>query len=78
MSTLKNLILIALEEDEEIHGTNNLAELLLTRDRFWLRKKITELQQEGLLDIFRPARPGRGHKNIIRLNRNSPGYPRRS
>lgn len=77
MATLKNLILIALEEDKEIHGTNNLAELLLT-DRFWLRRQLDQLEQEGLLDIIRPARPGRGHKNIIRRNRNSPGYPRRS
>ncbi len=77
MATLENFILIALEEDEEIHGTNNLAQILYA-DRFWLRRKLNQLERDGLLDIVRPARPGRGHKNIIRINRNSPGYPRRS
>lgn len=79
MSTIKNLILLALEEDKdnEIHGTNHLAELLLTENRAWVRSKLRELQRQGVLNIINSG-PGRGRKNIIRRNRNSPGYPRKA
>lgn len=77
MSTIKNLILLALEEDNEIHGTNHLAELLLTENRAWVRGKLRELQRQGVLNIIKSG-PGRGRKNIIRRNRNSPGYPRKA
>lgn len=76
MATIKNMILLALEEDDEIYGTNNLAELLLTKERKWVRAQLRELQQQGFLNIIRNG-PGRGHKNIIRRNRNSPGLPRK-
>lgn len=55
MSTIKNLILLALEEDKdnEIHGTNHLAELLLTENRAWVRSKLRELQRQGVLNIIK-------------------------
>lgn len=76
MSTIKSLILLALEEDDEIYGTNDLAETLLTKERKWVRITLRGLEQQGLLEIVRNG-PGRGRKNIIRRNRNSPGYPRK-
>lgn len=77
MATIKNLILIALEDHEgEIHGTENLAELLLSHDHSWVRRQLNELEALRLIRIIR-SRGGRGHKNIIRRNRNSPGYPRK-
>lgn len=76
MSTIKNLILLALEDDDEIYGTNDLAQTLLTKERKWVRITLRGLEQQGLLEIVRNG-PGRGRKNIIRRNRNSPGYPRK-
>lgn len=76
MSTIKNLIMIALEDEDEIHGTENLAELLLSHNHTWVRRKLNELEASRLIRIIR-TRGGRGNKNIIRRNRNSPGYPRK-
>lgn len=77
MTTIKHLILVKLEEENEIHGIYNLAELVFTNNRVWLRKQLAQLQQEGSLYVIHNG-PGRGRRNIIRRsNRNSPGYPRK-
>lgn len=77
MATIKNLILAELENnDDEIFGTENIAQRLLANNHAWVRRVLDLLEQDGELEIIR-TRGGRGHKNIIRRNRNSPGYPRK-
>ena len=71
------MILLALEKDDEIYGTNNIARLLLSKNKTWIIKQLRDLEQQDLLEIVRNG-PGRGRKNIIRRNRNSPGYPRKA
>lgn len=76
-SQISQLIIIQLDQnDGEIRGTEHLAEDLLgCSDHAWVRRKLSELESADIISIIRGN--GRGHKNIIRRNRNSPGYPRR-
>ena len=82
MTTIRNLILIIVNDAEEIHGTETLVRILREEfetghDRAWTREQLAALEASGELEILHHG-PGRGHKNIIRKNRNSPGYPRRT
>ena len=74
--TVTEKIIAALEELREIHGTEYLTyEVVRASDRHWVRCKLNALEQSGHITIERHI--GRGQKNIIRKNRNSPGLPRR-
>ena len=76
MTNIKALILLALDEsDGQIEGTEHLAEILHLNNHAWVRKQLSALEEDRLIRVIRSP-GGRGHENIIRRNRNSPGYPR--
>lgn len=74
--TITEKIIAALDELREIHGTEHLTyEVIGASSKAWVRCKLIKLEQHGEITIERHN--GRGCKNIIRRNRNSPGYPSR-
>lgn len=77
MTSIRDMILIVLC-DGDVYGTQHLAhDLINTRDVNHVRKIINELEEQGTITVIRNG-PGRGRRNIIRRNRNSPGYPRKT
>lgn len=74
--TTAERIIAALEELQEIHGTEYLTfEVLGNSRKSFVRAKVRQLAQDGECEIIYGN--GRGHKTIYRRNRNSPGSPRR-
>ena len=70
--TVTERIRMALDELIEIHGTEYLSyEILGVSCKPFVRCKLRNLEANGEITIQRGN--GRGHKNIIRKNRNSPG-----
>jgi hypothetical protein len=75
-STVRDAILIMLDEhDGEIHGTELLARHL-NADKPWIIKCVRVIESDGQIEII-PSRGGRGHRTIYRRNPNSPGLPRK-
>lgn len=76
--TVADRILLIVDADGEVHGTEHLArEILGAHDVGHVRNVIARIEAESAINVTRQG-PGRGHKNIIRRNRNSPGAPRRT
>ena len=74
--TLKHVIIAALEENDQIEGTEYFANQIGARDKTWLIRLARLIANEGKITII-PSRGGRGNKTIYRVNRNSPGYRRK-
>lgn len=77
MPTIQQTIIIMLDRNNgTIEGTEHLAaDLIGCNNHAHVRSKLKALEETGLIQVIRTL-GGRGHKNIIRRNRNSPGYPR--
>lgn len=76
--TTTQKIINALDELQEIHGTEYLAyEVIGVSSKTWVRCQVRKLEAAGILTIIR-SRGGWGRRTIYRRNRNSPGYPRRT
>jgi hypothetical protein len=76
-SALENLIIVAIDKHSgEVHGVETMAFELGCHNVSWIRKLLKRGEASGQLDIVhKPA--GRGHKNIIKRNRNCAGLPRK-
>lgn len=74
-STIRDAILIMLDQAEEIHGTDALARTLNT-DKPWLIRSVRVMERRGQLTII-PSRGGRGNRTVYKRNRNSSGQPRK-
>lgn len=74
MSLLDDAILAALEEHGQIEGIRFLSyEVVGCFNRTHVRRRLLKLSDQGVQVIH--TAPGK--KALIKLNRNSPGYPRR-
>jgi len=75
-STIKDMIVLTLDQCGEVNGVFVLGYRLIgTHNLCWLRDKLNELVNEGAIEI---KDNGIGKpKTIRKINRNSPGYPRR-
>lgn len=75
-SAIKQYILTVLDQHGEISGIFNLGQnFIFTQNIAWLRRKLEELRTENKIEIVSGG--PRGIKRIRKVNRNSPGYPRR-
>lgn len=75
--TTTERIIMALDELQEIHGTEYLSyEICHNARKSWVIAKVRQLEADGQCEIIH-ALPGRGRKTIYRRNRNSPGAPRK-
>ena len=75
--TTTEKIMQALNELQEIHGIEYLTYEVLGRSNpSHVRCSLKALAALDQCEYI-PSKGGRGHKSIIRRNRNSPGYPSR-
>jgi hypothetical protein len=59
-----------------LEGTETIALSLNVRRKSWLREILRRLASGGSITIIQ-SRGGRGHKTVIKRNRNSPGQRRK-
>jgi hypothetical protein len=77
LPTVRRAIVIILDHNEIIEGTETLAtELNLLNNKGYVIRSARILQDAGEITII-PSRGGRGLKTVYKRNRNQPGLPRR-
>lgn len=77
LSTVRQAILLVIDENGEIAGTETLAcTLNLNNNKGYVIRSARLLQRAGVLTII-PSNGGRGKKTIYKRNRNQPGVPRK-
>lgn len=76
MSTETTILDVLNEHGGELLGTEALAIETRTRRKSYLLKWIRLMQQRGLISVV-PSPGGRGRKTHYKINRNSPGAPRK-
>jgi hypothetical protein len=60
-----------------LHGTEKITlELSTINTKAWILCLARDLEKRGTITII-PSRGGRGRKTVYKINRNSPGAPRR-
>lgn len=64
-------------ETQDIRGIDVLCQQLGCRNRAHVRAVLRSITQDPAVTVEDHG-IGRGHKKVIRKNRNSPGYPRRA
>lgn len=78
LPTVRRAIVLILDDNETIEGTETLAtELNMINSKSYVVRSARILQTEGEITII-PSRGGRGLKTIYKRNRNQPGQPRRT
>lgn len=75
LSTVRKAIMLVLDENGEIAGTETLTLAINTR-KYWTIINARRLEAEGEITII-PSNGGRGKKTIYKRNRNSPGQRRK-
>lgn len=77
LSTVRKAIMLVLDENGEIAGTESLAcTLNMNNSKSYVIRSARILQNNGELIII-PSNGGRGKKTIYKRNRNSPGQRRK-
>lgn len=75
-SAIRDSIIMIINHEEEIHGTEQLALALNAKDKHWLIVNARTLSDQGEIEII-PSSGGRGRKTIYKRNRNSAGMARK-
>ena len=75
-NTTRESIIMIINHEEEIHGTEQLAIALNAHNKHWLILNLRDLNAEGSITIT-PSAGGRGRKTIYKRNRNSAGMARK-
>lgn len=75
---LSDAFIVRLRENGGVlRGTEEITlELSTINSKTWIRRLARHLEQQGKITII-PSRGGRGRKTVYKINRNSPGAPRR-